>query len=67
MLVTKGGHLFISIMAAKDIINNFLKQFNEKYSNGARAEMSDFYAPDGKFLSHNMKAAEGKQGIPSYA
>ncbi len=54
----------ICIMAAKGIIQKFLRQFNEKYSGGAREEMWDFYAPDGRFLSHNMKAAEGKQGIP---
>ena len=53
-------------MNAKDIICDVQKQFKEKYNNGARAEMSDLYAPDGKFLVHNMKAAEGKQGIPSY-
>ena len=53
-------------MNAKNIIRDHHKQFKEKYNNGARAEMSDFYAPDGKFLAHEMKIAEGKQGRPSY-
>ena len=53
-------------MNAKDLIRDSHNQCEERYNNGARAEMSDLYAPDGMLLAPGMKAAVGKQGIPSY-